>query len=349
MKSKYINVRSIKKEEIDNKIEEVGKEIKKGNLVLFPTETVYGIGANALSEEATKKIFAAKGRKADNPLIVHISNVDMIYDIVEKIGEVEKKLIDAFWPGPLTIIFKRKDKEIISDIVTAGLDTVGIRMPSNEIAKMLIEYSGVPIAAPSANVSGKPSGTNIDDIIDEFMGKVSYIIDDGFVDIGIESTVVKVVDDKVHILRPGKITAEQIKELIGSAIIDDNVLEKYTSKKIVSSPGMKYKHYAPNTKCILVYSKDKTKLIEKINEMSKEYNSSIVIGRTNNLNKYISKLKLDMGEDLNDIAKNIFTLLRKVDKYDSEIVFIEGVEREGMGLAITNRLLRACEYNYIEI
>ena len=194
-------------------IEEAANEIKKGNIVLFPTETVYGIGANALDEKAVKKIFVAKGRAGDNPLIVHVSSIEMVENIVKEISPLEKKLIENFWPGPLTIIFDRKSSKIIPNIVTANLDTVGIRMPSNKIAKALIEKANVPIAAPSANISGKPSGTKVEDIIDELENKVSYILDGGFVDIGLESTVVRVNKDEINILRPGKITKSQLEKM----------------------------------------------------------------------------------------------------------------------------------------
>ena len=208
MITKYID---LKKEIEENKICEASNEIKNGNLVIFPTETVYGIGANALNDEACKNIFKAKGRAGDNPLIVHVNNLEMIKQIVEKPNEIEKELINAFCPGPFTIILKAKD--IIPKSVTAGLDTVGIRMPSNKVAKKLIEYAGVPIAAPSANISGRPSGTNIEDIKNEFDGKVSVILDGGNVDIGLESTVVRVINNIVKILRPGKITKEDIEKL----------------------------------------------------------------------------------------------------------------------------------------
>jgi L-threonylcarbamoyladenylate synthase len=322
------------------------KAIKEGKLVLMPTETVYGLGANALDSNAVKNIFVAKGRESDNPLIVHISDITMLNSLIQGIGEVEQKLIDEFWPGPLTIIFKKK--EVVPSIVTAGLDTVGIRMPSNIIARKLIEYSGVPIAAPSANISGKPSGTNIDDIAQEFDGKVEYIIDGGNVDIGIESTVVKVVDGIVNILRPGKITPEEIIKLIGNAVIDKHVLIQLEEGEKPESPGMKYRHYAPNTKCIMVYSSDPKKLVDKINELSINKNV-LILGRTKNLEKYISDTKLDMGNTLEDVARNIFTLLRKVDGYNVDLVIIEGTEKEGLGLAINNRLIRACGYNYMEI
>ena len=217
MKTKYIN---LKEEYNEEKIKEAAQDILNGELVIFPTETVYGIGANALNDNACKNIFKAKGRAGDNPLIVHVNNVDMIKQLVEEPNEIEKILINTFCPGPFTLILKAKN--IIPKSVTAGLETVGIRMPSNKIANKLIEYAGVPIAAPSANVSGRPSGTKIEDILKEFDGKVSTIIDDGMVDIGLESTVVRVIDNKVRILRPGKITRENIEKLGMEVEIDKN-------------------------------------------------------------------------------------------------------------------------------
>ncbi len=338
---------------IEQEIAEAAQEIKNGNIVLFPTETVYGIGANALNEKAVKKIFEAKGRASDNPLIVHVSNIEMVKNIVKEINNIEKKLIEKFWPGPLTIIFNRKSEKIIPNVVTANLNTVGIRMPSNKIAKELIEKAGVPIAAPSANVSGKPSGTKVEDIIEELQNKVAYILDGGSSDIGLESTVIKVENNKINILRPGKITKEELEEVVKNVQIDEHVLGKVEKNEAVSSPGMKYRHYAPNTKCIMVYSKSKEKMINKINELTnkttKEGKKVLVLGRKSNLEKYISSQKWNEGETLNEIAKNIFTLLRKVDKENVDLVIIEGVGEEALGLAITNRLIRACEYNYIII
>ena len=344
MKSKYAD---LKQNKDLNKIEEAAMSIKEGNIVLFPTETVYGIGANALDENAVNKIFQAKGRASDNPLIVHISNIDMLDNLAKEVGEIEQKLMDNFWPGPLTIIFDRKER--IPNIVTAGLDTVGIRMPSNEIARKLIEFAGLPIAAPSANISGKPSGTKIEDIIDELDGKVDYILDSGMVDIGVESTVVRVIDNEVHILRPGKITVEDIQSLEIEVVIEKQIMEECKPQEKVMSPGMKYRHYAPNTKCLLVYSEDEDKLVDRVNKEIELEKDVLVLGRTSNLEKYTTENKLDMGETLEEISKNIFTLLRKVDSYNVDLVIIEGVKKEGLGLAIMNRLIRACSHNYIEL
>lgn len=329
------------------KIKEASKIINNGGLVLFPTETVYGLGADGLNEEAVKSIFIAKGRKQDNPLILHISNMEMLNKIARNITELEYKLMKEFWPGPFTIILKRKD--IVPNNVTGGLDTVGIRMPSNEIVKWLIEYANTPIAAPSANISGRPSGTNVEDIFKELSDKVDYIIDGGQCEIGVESTVVRVVDGVPHILRPGKITEEQIRSVAGKVIVDKHILGDLENNEPVLSPGMKYKHYAPNSKCILIYSKENEKMVEQINKLEKEYKNPLIVCHTNNEEKYNIENIINMGQSLEEITQNIFKILRKVDSYNPDIVLIEGVEKEGLGLAIMNRLIRACEHNYIEI
>lgn len=323
-------------------IKEASEFIKNGNLVIFPTETVYGIGADGLNPKAILKIFESKGRKNDNPLILHVSSIDMVYKIAKNINDIELALMNNFFPGPLTIIFDKKDN--VPYEATGGLDTVGVRMPSNEIANKLIEYSNTPIAAPSANVSGKPSGTNVSDIIDELGEKVSAIIDGGDTLIGVESTVVRVIDNKIHILRPGYITKEMLAPY-GKVIIDKHVLGEIKDNEKVLSPGMKYKHYAPNTKCVMVYSKDNNKLISKIKEL--ESDNTLVI--CNEKNKDYFKKSISYGSTLEDIAHNIFKILREVDNYNVDLVIIEGVESERLGLAIMNRLIRACAHNYIEI
>lgn len=316
--------------------------IKNGGLVLFPTETVYGIGADGLNEEAVKNIFIAKGRAQDNPLILHVSSIDMIKKLVLQISDVEQKLIDNFFPGPLTIIFKKK--KIVPNVITGGLDTVAIRMPENIIARDLIELSGTPIAAPSANISGKPSGTNIKDIFEELKNKVDYIIDGGDTKIGVESTVIRVINNKIHILRPGKITKEDLKKY-GDVIIDEHVLGDIKPNQKVLSPGMKYKHYAPTTKCLLIYSEDDKKLINKINEL---YNDNVMVIATNKISKKY-KNSINLGETLDEISHNIFKALRYADNQKKELIIIEGVAAKGLGLAIMNRLIRACSHNYIEL
>ena len=259
-----------------------------------------------MDESAVSNIYKAKGRANDNPLILHISNLDMLNSIAKNISDIELKLID---------------------------------------------YANVPIAAPSANISGRPSGTNVEDIIEELGNKVDCIINGGECNIGIESTVVKVIDGIPTILRPGKITKEDIFNVIGKVSIDSHIFEKCSLNDVVSSPGMKHKHYAPNTKCIMVYSNDNNKLVNKINTIiSNTPNDVLVISTSENLNNYKSKYILDVGSkyNLDEISKNIFSILRKVDTYNVDLVILEGVSKDGIGLAIMNRLIRACEYNYIE-
>lgn len=326
--------------------------IKNGELVIFPTETVYGIGANAFDSKAVEKIFLAKGRPSDNPLIVHVANKEAIFKIAKDISDVEQKLIDSFMPGPFTLILKKKEN-VLPDSVTAGLDTVAIRMPSNSIAKSIITFSGVPIAAPSANISGKPSGTNIEDIRKELESKVSAIIDAGNSEIGLESTVVKVVDEIPVILRPGKVTPEQIRKVVGDIRIDKNVFEKVEENKKVESPGMKHKHYAPATKCELIYAEDEKDQVFEVSKRVRKYEGNVVIIGFKEHKKDISVLEgrfLDIAskDNLEEYAKNIFSALRKADDVGAELIVIEGVKKEGLGIAIMNRLLRTCDYNYFE-
>lgn len=347
----YLDLKHITSINDYTKLQFAGNIIKNGGLVLFPTETVYGLGANGLDEEAVRKIYLAKGRKSDNPLILHICDIEMLGQIAQNVSDIEFNLMNAFWPGPFTIILNKTD--IVPSVVSGGLNTVGVRMPSNEIARNLIKYSGVPIAAPSANISGKPSGTNIEDIFSEFAEKVDYIIDGGDCSIGLESTVVRVIDGIPHILRPGKITAEEIEEIAGNVVIDEHVLSKLEANKKVLSPGMKYKHYAPNTKCILVYDDDNTETKNKILELTHKVISSNNIPLIMCLDENVEFLKaeldnkvniINMGTSLEEISKNMFSNLRKADKYNADLIIIQGVSNKGLGLAIMNRLLRACNY-----
>ena len=325
--------------------------IRNGELVIFPTETVYGIGANALDENAVGKIFIAKGRPSDNPLIVHLADRRKIEEIAQDITEVERKLIDAFMPGPFTIILKRKP--IVPDIVTAGLDTVAVRIPENVIARGIITFSGVPIAAPSANVSGKPSGTNIKDIRKELEGKVSVIVDGGETQIGLESTVVKVIDEVPVILRPGKVTPEDIEKVTGIVKIDKNIFGRISQNDIVESPGMKYRHYAPETSCKLIYCQDDLDQVFYLKKFVKEYQGNVVVI---GFKEHEEKLLLDnerfisvgKKDDLESFAKNIYSALRKADEIRPREILIEGVKKEGLGYAIMNRLIRTCEHNFFE-
>ena len=325
--------------------------IKNGELVIFPTETVYGIGANALDKDAVSKIFVAKGRPTGNPLIVHLADKRDIEKYVKEVTPVEQKLIDAFMPGPFTLILPKKD--IIPDVVSAGLDTVAIRMPNNVIARGIISHSGVPIAAPSANISGKPSGTKLEDIRKELEGKVSAIIDGGETEIGLESTVVKVIHEIPVILRPGKITDKDIIDVVGIAKYDNKIFEQIAEDEIVESPGMKYKHYSPNTQSLLVTGDDPLDRVFYINRFVRKYRGDVVvISFDEHVDKIDAKgrrfISVGSRDNLEEVARNIYSALRKADEVNAEIILIEGVKKEGIGIAIMNRLLRATGYNVFE-
>ena len=324
-----------------SKLRIAGDIIKSGGLVLFPTETVYGLGANGLDENAVKKIYVAKNRNFNNPINLLVNSIKMIETVAQNISPLEYKLMEEFFPGPFTIILRKRD--IVPNIVTANQEFVGVRMPSGVIAKTLIDYAGVPIAAPSANISGKVSGTNFNAIYEDFKDKVDCAIDGGNSEIGIESTIVKVVDNVPHILRPGSITAEQIKHFSSQVV---NEYENLASTNINHS-----NHYTPNSKCVLVYSNDNKKMVEKINKLANKYEKAVILSSSENKSCYNNKFIIDMGskDNLDEIAKNIFSCLKKADNLTPDIVIIEGVKQNGVGIAIMNRLIKACNDNYIEI
>lgn len=315
--------------------------IKTGGIVLFPTETVYGIGANGLDSKAVEKIFVAKGRNQTNPINLLVSDMDMVKVVATNICEIEYKLMEAFFPGPFTIILPKTD--IVPAIVTAGKNTVGVRMPSGEIAKKLVEYSGVPIAAPSANLSGKPSGTNFDDIYNDFKDKVDYMINGGNSSIGIESTIVQVIDNIPHILRPGSITDTQIEAVCGISPIKDYEINSS------NLPSSEMKHYCLNNKSVLVYSDNNEKLVSKIQEIANTYASPIIICVDENIDKYKNFKLINMGNDFDEIAQRLFSVLKEADNFNPDIIIIEGVKKVGLGTAIMNRLIHSCGNNYIEI
>ena len=331
----YLDVQEYIDEE---KLKIIAHGIREGKIVLFPTETVYGIGTNGLNAEAVKKVYEIKGRNLKNPINLLVSSIDMVNMVAKNISNLEYKLMETFFPGPFTLILKRKP--IVPDIVTAGTNTVGVRMPSGEIAKKLIEYANVPIAAPSANISGTPSGTTLEDILDDFSSKVDIMINGGKSDIGIESTIVKVIDDIPHILRPGAITVEQIKQVAGNVIVEDSKL-----------PSKELKHYQLGVDSILVYGKNEKKVIDKINSMIKTYNFPILLTFSENKLKYNTTNIIDIGSkhNLEEISKNIFTKLRQAEKLHPDIIIIEGIEKKGLGLAIMNRLLNTCNGHCIKV
>ena len=324
-----------------SKLHEAANIIKNGGIVLFPTETVYGLGANGLDSNSVQKVFYAKGRDYQNPVNLLVSDMKMVEMVAKNISDLEYKLMNTFFPGPFTIVLQKTD--IVPSIVTANHDTVGIRMPSGIIARKLVEFSSVPIAAPSANLSGKPSGTILKNIYNDFKDKVDCMIDGGDSSIGIESTIVKVVDNIPHILRPGSITLEQIEKVCGIKPINDY---KTNPSDI---PSNKFKHYSLNSKSIVVYSNNNEIMVSTISEIASNYTSPVILCSHSNVNKYNFKYVIDIGNNLEEIGKNIFAYLKQVDNISSDIIIIEGVKQEGIGIAIMDRLIKACENNFVEI
>lgn len=324
-----------------SQLKDAANTINNGGIVIFPTETVYGIGGNAFDENAVKKIFIAKGRSFNNPINVLVNSIKMVENIAIDITPLEYKLMKSYFPGPFTLILHKNP--VVPDIVTAGLDFIGVRSPDSEIAKLLIEYSGVPIAAPSANISGKTSGTCFDDIYTDFKDKVDYMIDNGNSFIGIESTIVKVIDEIPHILRPGSITAEQIENISNTKVIKD-----YNSS-FSNLPSENFKHYSLNTKSVLIYSNNNDTLVSKILEIATNYRNPTILSSSANINKYKNYEVIDLGNNANDIAKELFGNLKKADNIKSDIIIIEGISPTGIGEAIMNRLIKSCNNNFLYI
>lgn len=332
-------------------IEEAGKVIRNGGTVAFPTETVYGLGANALDDEAVRKIFIAKGRPQDNPLIIHVSTKE-ISELVKDVPEVAQKIIDKFWPGPLTVILEKKD--IIPNVTSANLNTIGIRMPNSEIALKLIELAERPIAAPSANISGRPSPTEVERCVEDLNGRVDYIIGGESSDIGVESTIVDCTVNPPLVLRPGGITLEMLKEINPEIELDKALKSKPNDDFKPKAPGMKYKHYAPNAHLKIIKGKNE-KTIEIINEIVENYiekgNDVAILTTKENLNKFNNGKVISLGSenDLKEIAKNLFEALRKCDDLGVQYILCQGFEENGVGLAIMNRLNKAAGYDILEV
>ncbi len=319
-------------------IDEAAQCIAKGGTVVFPTETVYGLGADALNDDAVRAIFAAKGRPADNPLIVHVARREDVYKLTSSVSADAEKLMDKFFPGCLTLIMRKSD--LVGGVVTAGLDTVAIRMPSNPIARELIDKSGCFIAAPSANLSGSPSPTVARHVIDDMNGRVDYIIDGGSSEIGLESTVVDVSGDVPEILRPGKITYEELKEVVPDIIINKGILKETDKPK---SPGMKYKHYSPKADVIVVMG-------EKDNVRA-YIQSRITDGvgvLTYKGGSYEGAFVINAGDNMEEYANGLFYNLRLFDENGVDTVYAEFADEGGIGLAVKNRLFKSAGHKTVD-
>ncbi|WML46252.1 L-threonylcarbamoyladenylate synthase [Neobacillus sp. PS3-40] len=307
-------------------------------VVALPTETVYGLGGNAESDVAVAKIFAAKGRPGDNPLIIHIAEKDQINSFVEDIPENAALLMDSFWPGPLTIIFKKIDG-VLSELATAGLTTVAVRMPDHPVAHALLKKCGIPIAAPSANSSGKPSPTTAQHVMEDLQGKIAGIIDGGPTGVGVESTVIDCTEPIPVILRPGGITLEQLEEVVGEIKVDPALTNSESKPK---APGMKYRHYAPNAPLFLINGSQKF-LQKHVLEKQQEGFRVGVLTTVENTNEYQADVILACGKraELETVASSLYSVLREFNQAKVDVIYSEIFPNDGVGQAIMNRLQKA--------
>ena len=344
-------IRKVYENCIDEMImEEAGALLKEGALVAFPTETVYGLGANALDSEAAAKIYAAKGRPSDNPLIVHFADLDALSLIVAEIPEAATKLAAKFWPGPLTMVMKKS--EVVPYGTTGGLETVAVRMPAHPIALEMIRHGGGYIAAPSANTSGRPSPTLASHVADDMDGIVPLILDGGAVGIGIESTIVDLTDEIPTILRPGFITKEMLQEVVGEVQIDKGL--DADSKTPPKAPGMKYRHYAPKAELMIVEGSSEA-VVAKINALVRENEEkgicTGIIGTEETISRYPAGIVKCMGtrNDELSISSHLYGILREFDESDAKVIYSESFEEGAMGSAIMNRLLKAAGHKIIHV
>lgn len=312
--------------------------LKAGEVVAFPTETVYGLGADAMNEQAVRKIFAVKGRPADNPLIVHICDAGAAALLAKNISPLAHSLMDAFWPGPFTAVLQKQD--IVPGIVTGGLDSVAVRMPEHTVALGIIRESGLVIAAPSANKSGRPSPTSARHVLDDLAGEIPLIVDGGPCAVGVESTVCDLRGNVPVVLRPGGVTPGMIRAVAGDVRLHPGVLDEPADGP-APSPGMKYRHYAPHAK-IVVVSGDKLEVAKKINALYYDKKKKCAIMCMHEyVSLYTGKKVIDLGDGSFEGAKNLFAALRKADEMGLEEVYFHAVDASEMGLAIMNRMIRA--------
>lgn len=332
--------------------EQAAEILRSGGLVAFPTETVYGLGANALDIEASAKIYSAKGRPSDNPLIVHIADVKDLENLSCDVTEQARLLADKFWPGPLTMILKKQP--LVPMSVTGGLQTVAIRFPSHPVAAELIKTSGLYIAAPSANISGKPSPTRGEHVIHDMQGRIDMIIVDDTVDIGVESTIVDLSEEVPTILRPGYITKEMLEDVLGEVRIDPAIMGTLKENIAPKAPGMKYKHYAPEADLVIVEGREDL-VIEKINELTKEkealgYKVGIMTTEEDKTS-YSCGIVKAVGSKDNEVsvAHNLYAALRDFDKIGVQYIYSESFSTENVGQAVMNRLIKAAGHTIIKV
>lgn len=333
----------------ENDINTAGKILSGGGLVAIPTETVYGLATDALNGAAVADIFAAKGRPMDNPLIVHIAAFEDInrFSLVLEIPDAAYTLAKAFWPGPLTIIMKKG--KAIPDEVSAGLDTVAIRFPSHPLAQAVIRAADTPLAAPSANLSGSPSPTTAEHVMNDMDGKIDAVLDGGECAVGLESTVITLAADVPRVLRPGGVTVEQLREVLGKVEVDDAVLHQLAQGQTAASPGMKYKHYAPKANVILLKCSDDA-YIDYVNKNAGTGVAALCCDEDIPLLRGVKTISLGRRLDYETQAHRLFDSLRRVDGYGGVLtVFSRLPSTDGVGLAVYNRLIRAAGFEVIDL
>lgn len=326
--------------------------ISRGGLVAFPTETVYGLGGDAFASDAAGKIYAAKGRPSDNPLIVHISKIEDLYELSDEVPKLALKLADRFWPGPLTMIVKKNDR--VPKEVTGGLNTVAVRLPKHPVARELIQKSGTFVAAPSANLSGRPSPTRAEHVIEDLSGRVDMIIDGGDIELGLESTIIDLSDDVPTILRPGYITIDMLKKVAANVVLDKALMTGVKGDVKPKAPGMKYRHYAPKAELTIVEGRDEDVINAIQRLISEETDKGRKVGvmlSSEKIDKISCENKLCPGSLGNEeeIAKNLFACLRKFDELSVDVIFSEGFSEDGIGQAIMNRLLKAAGHRVLNV
>lgn len=335
-----------------SQMQEAGELIAAGELVAFPTETVYGLGGDALHPDAAKKIYEAKGRPSDNPLIIHIAEVSDLKRVAKEVPPQAEKLAEAFWPGPLTMIVWKKDE--VPYATTGGLDTVAVRMPNHPVALELIRKSGKLIAAPSANTSGRPSPTEASHVMEDLSGRIAMVLDGGAVGIGIESTIIDLTESTPMVLRPGYITPEMLSEVLGEEVIMDPGIIAADDTTKPKAPGMKYKHYAPKADMIIVEG-EVDAVVEKINALTSavhaENKKVAVIATEETKDLYHADVVLSIGkrDDEDSIAKHMYKILRQCDELEVEVIYSESFKTPRIGQAIMNRLLKAAAHQVIHL
>ena len=343
MKTEIIRIEDVAKDSA--LIEKAGAVLREGGIAAVPTETVYGLAANALDPDAVRKIFEAKGRPSDNPLIVHVADLNGVAPLVKEVDKRFYALAEKFWPGPLTVVMKKSS--LVPDITSGGLDTVAVRCPSHPVANAIIRAAGVPIAAPSANTSGKPSPTKAQHVCDDMSGKIDLIVDGGKCEIGVESTVITLATEPPRLLRPGKITPEELQEFLPDLIVDSAVFSELSSTEKAQSPGMKYKHYSPEAEVVLL----RGSLENTIRYVNKYGNAeSVAVCFTGEKNMFdVPAVEYGLEDDGLSLASNLFYVLRKVDDLGFSRAFVRCPRPVGLGLAVYNRLLRSAAFHVVDV